>query len=124
MKRVITKREQEAYQCRHHDHGYMTVEETAKKMGVTERQVERLLHNMGKKAPQLFPILTKRQVQIYELWLRGDTIEDIAIEVDIMEQTVQDIVQTVREKLGVQFIPHGRILSYTDSMEGNIKEKF
>lgn len=124
MKRAITEREQEAYQLRHHDFCGLTVKETAEKMGVTRFQVAHLLHSMKKKAPQLFPILTKQQVRTFELWLRGDTIEDIAIEMGVMDKTVENVMLTVKEKMGTRFPPHNTILSYTDSMEGNVKEKF
>jgi len=122
MKRMITKREEEAYRCRHHDFDGLTMAETAERMGINEQSVSNLLNSMKKKAPQLFPILSKQQVNVFELWLKGDTIETIALELKLADQTVKNVLQTVKEKMGTRFPPHNTILSYNESM--NVKERF
>lgn len=124
MKRLITKREEEAYRCRHHDFEGLTLSETARKMGISEKVVSNLLSSMKKKVPQLFPILSKRQVEVFESWLKGNAIEEIALDTGLAEQTIKNVLQTVKNKMGAKFPPHNTILSYHPSMDPYIKERF
>lgn len=72
LKRAITHKEEQAYRMCHHDFGGLSIKEAAKKMGVKVRGVQRLLCNLKKKSPRLFPILTPRRRAIIALYDQGD----------------------------------------------------
>lgn len=124
MERLISKQMEKAYRYRHHNFGGLTVTETAKKMGITEREVQRLLADMKKIALQLFPILTKLQFDIYNLWLEGYFILDIAYILGISKSAVNDTIYHAKNKLGLYFPPHSRQLPYTETLDNQIKETF
>jgi hypothetical protein len=54
MRRVITKREEQAYRLCHPDFGHCPLPKVAAIMGVSEREIQRLLASVKRKAPQLF----------------------------------------------------------------------
>lgn len=122
---MITEQEEKAYRCRHHDFDAMTVKETADKMGISEMAVYRLIWSLKKKAPQLFPILTKRQAEIYDLWLSegGDTTT-VASRLSLSNKTVEEIIAVVKKKLGVKFPDHRNMMQYTPKLDDQIVMKF
>ena len=69
MKRVITERQEEIFRLRHHDFGGMTTKQVAVILGITTHSVARHMWVMQKIAPQLFPILTQRQADIYHMFV-------------------------------------------------------
>lgn len=54
---------------RHHDFGGMTTKQVAVKLGVHPKNVSRHMWAMQKIAPQLFPILTRQQADIYHMFV-------------------------------------------------------
>jgi len=69
MNRLITHRQEQIYRMRHHDFGGMTTKQVATILGITTHSVARHMWKMRKIAPQLFPILTKRQADIYHMFV-------------------------------------------------------
>jgi len=125
MSRLITKREEQAYRLCHHDFEHKTVSEAAKVMGTSEGTVRRLLRNVKRVCPQLFPILTKRQFMIYKL----------RIEVGLTEEKTANMLRTTHvhralNKIKKQDLPElniegfGDMLSYDPNMDSHIKQKF
>jgi len=54
---------------RHHDFGGMTTKQVAAILGVHPKNVSCQMWAMRKIAPQLFPILTRRQADIYHMFV-------------------------------------------------------
>ena len=69
MTRQITERQETIFRMRHHDFGGMTTKQVAVKLEITTHTVARHMWEMQKVAPQLFPILTKRQASIYHMFV-------------------------------------------------------
>jgi transposase len=53
---------------RHHDFAGLTTKQVAAKLGVTPKCINSYMRKMRKIAPQLFPILTPRQMDVYVLY--------------------------------------------------------
>lgn len=123
-KRIITERQERAYRLCHHDFGGKTITEAAEIMGISQRAVSYLLNKLEKTSPQLFPILTRRQKRIYDLWSGGESRCDIAKELGVTESTVNSIVNCINKKYGYGVLRRGEILSYDGSMDNNVKQKF
>lgn len=123
-KRVITEREEEAYKLCHHDFSCLSTHDAADVMGVSQREVELLLTSVKKKAPQLFPILTLRQKQVHDLWLENKTYKEIAKTLLISTNTVNATVDDINKKYGYIKLKIKGMLSFNDSMEGKVKQKF
>lgn len=68
MKRFLTEDEENAIRMCHHDFGHMLPYRAAKAMGITGAELQKLLTSARKKAPQLFPILSGPQYQIWKNW--------------------------------------------------------
>ena len=64
MKRNITQKEEEAIRLVHHEFKGLTVYQAARVMQVSPAHIGKLLQSAKKKAPQLFPILTPRQLAV------------------------------------------------------------
>ena len=67
MTRHITHRQEQIYRMRHHDFGGMTTKQVAAMLGITTHSIARYMWEMQKIAPQLFPILTRQQADIYHM---------------------------------------------------------
>lgn len=127
MNRTVTKLEEQAYRLCHHDFDGLTVAEAAIRMELREHIVRRLLKSLKRKAPQLFPILSKRQFLIYKLRTeKGHTQQEIA---GIL-RTTQSNVQEALDRMEKQGMPGlnveglGDTVSYDGSMDKFIKQKF
>lgn len=123
-KRTITKTEEQIYRMCHQDFGAMTTKTAAEELGVSQGHIQRTLRNLKKKAPQLFPILTERQVCIYKLIsIYGCTHREVAIGSGISESTVDSIVATMRAK-GVYFNSPHKTVQYKKYMDRVIERRF
>lgn len=69
MKRLISERQEQIYRMRHHNFDGLTTKQVAVMLGITTHSVARHMWEMQKIAPQLFPILTKRQADIYHMFV-------------------------------------------------------
>lgn len=123
MKRLITEKEEEAYRLCHHDFGGLPTRRAAVRMNVSQREVQRLLENAKNKAPQLFPILTWRQKQVYDLWAER-THAEIATILETSESNVGNIVDAINKKFGYPRLKAEKTLSFNDKMNGRVKQKF
>lgn len=103
MKRQITRRQEWAYRLIHPSFGGMSHKQAAIKMNITERKIYGLLERMQKIAPQLFPILSAKHVEIWHLYSdEGLSCEDIANIMDTTERSVQQKLCLIKKKMGDQ----------------------
>lgn len=71
MNRFISKRQEEIFRLRHHDFDGLTTKQVATTLGITTHSVARHMWEMQKIAPQLFPILTKQQADVYHMFVNA-----------------------------------------------------
>lgn len=122
--RVVSPAHERVYRMCHHDFEGLPVREAALRLNWSEKTVRRLLAELEVQAPQLFPILTPRQLEVRDLFNEGHTNAQIALMLKISKGTVCSILQNLRKKgvLPKQFaIP---MCSYNEAQDLEIKEKF
>ena len=99
-KRLITKHQEKVYRCMHHDFEGLSIEETAKKLGVAVTTVYKVITRLKKIAPQLFPILSKTNAIIWKYWFEcGLNYKQIAIVVNLTEGAVSKRLQIIKRKM-------------------------
>lgn len=125
-KRNITHRQEQVYRLRHHSFGGLSPKETAERLGITVTHVGRILKEMKKKVPQLFPILTRRQADVYYLYVfMGLATSEVIKYLGISRENVGVRIKGMRKK-GV-FIPwrHPPMIQYVAWMHDyQVKQKF
>ncbi len=100
MAKRITKQMEICYKLRHHDFIGLTPEETAEIMGVSIRQVNRLMADMKRIASQLFPILTPAQSSLWSQWFdEGLTCYQIAENMGTTERTIQARLLVIKKMM-------------------------
>ena len=100
MERLITKRQEEIYRCRHHDFMGLTTEETATKLGISTHTVRAHLTTLKKIAPQLFPILSKENARIWRLWHEnGLSCREIASRMRTTERAVIERLRRIKKNM-------------------------
>lgn len=127
MKRLISKKQEQAYRLCHHEFGGYTTQEAAEIMGVSVRTVERLLKSMEAKVPQLFPILTEIQWLIYQMYVnKGLTEQEIANFLSSTQSTISEMLNKLKKK--GMFIPEQSglrdMVNYEKGMDSHIITKF
>jgi len=125
VERVISKQQEQIYRMLHHAFGGMTSREVSEKLGLTMACVTYHMLQMKKVAPQLFPILTKKQADVYYLYVHtGQAISDIAKALNIATHTVKNRIYEMRRK--GMFIPwmQGKRVRYQPWMDFEIRMKF
>ena len=124
-KRLITSRQEQILCLVHHDFGGLTQAEAAKKLGISQQVVSDILKRIEKILPQMFPILTKIEAERYHLYVvEGWSVNEIAEHFDLPSRSIYYALRRAQDK-GMYFTEaKGRILSYDESMDGHIKQKF
>ena len=124
-KRLITKRQEQALKLCHHDFEGLEQVEAAKRMGITQPAIVKLLAHIKKVALQLFPILTQQEAKIYHYYMvEGWNVNEIAEYTDLSPDTIYKTLQRARRK-GMFFTPpKDRVLQYETWMDSLVKEKF
>ncbi len=122
--RVITEQQEQVYRCRHHDFGALTTKETAEALSISESTVCRVLKQLEKEAPQLFPVLNHRQNLVY-IWITefGHTHDYVAHHMDISVKAVDRIVTQLKAK-GMSFAKPAKTVRYENHMDSNVVHKF
>ena len=125
MKRLITKKQEQALKLCHQDFKGLEQIETAKQMGISQQAISKLLAIVEKILPQYFPIITKLEAKIYHYYMvEGWPVKEIAEYMEKSQRTVQLTLQRARDK-GMFFSDaKGRMLSYDESMDAHIKQQF
>lgn len=125
MKRLITKHQEQALRLCHQSFEGLSQEEAAKRMGISQSAVNRLLAAVKKKLPQYFPILTKLEAKHYHLYMiEGWSVDEIAEHFGLTPNSVYKALRRARNK-GMFFTEaKGRVFSYEPSMDADVKHKF
>lgn len=124
MKRIITEQEERAIRLCHHDFGGLTQKDAARLMGKTRQRVQQLLQSAEQKILSLFPILTKRQVEVRDYINKsGLTYEQIAKILNVSKSNVGNIVETLKKKK-VYLEKREPVRKYELWMDSQIVQKF
>ncbi len=124
MSRILTVKEEQAIRLCHHSFVGAPTKEAAQIMGISQRRIQQILKNAKLKAPQMFPILTKRQAEVRTLINdSGLTFEQVAKVLDISANTVSGIVETLKGN-GVCLEKRKPTKHYQDFMDNEVVEKF
>lgn len=124
--RLITEYQEQIYRMRHHDFGGMTTKQVAALLGVTPKCINSHMYKMRKIAPQLFPILTPRQMDVYILReMMGMTYIEIGKYLGITWETAATIVWYMRKKgMYLQFGCLHKVDAYSSWMDSKVTRKF
>ena len=124
MKRILSKKEEQAFRLCHQDWEGMTTRDAAVAIGLSQRRVQQLLQSVEQKAPALFPILTKCQMVVRDcINENGFTFKQIAEVLCVSESNVDNIVKTLKKK-GVILERRKPTVQYQDYMDNQVKERF
>lgn len=124
-KGLITFRQEQALRLCHHDFQGLSQVEAAKRMNVSQSTLSGLLAKVKKAIPQYFPLLTKLEVERYHLYMvEGWTIDEIAEYFGLTPNSIYKCLMKAKDK-GMFFSEaKGRVLSYNESMDAGVKQKF
>lgn len=125
MRRVISKRQEQIYRMLHHGFNGLAVKQVAAMLGLTPACITHHMRQMKKIAPQLFPILTKKQADVYYLYVHaGQAISDIAKALNITIYVVKNRIYEMRRKgMFISWMQSKR-MRYHPWMDFEIKIKF
>lgn len=132
VKRLISKKQEQALRLCHQDFDGLDQSEAAKQMGISQQAISKLLIAVEKVLPEYFPIITKHEAQIYHYYMvEGWDISEIAEYVELSPNAIYKTLQRARDK-GMYFTEaKGRILSYdagtdddNEGMDASVKQKF
>lgn len=122
MKRNLTIQEEQIIRYHHHDFKGLTLTETAKVCELTELDLRIALAKIRRKAPQLFPILTPRQVAVRTGWENGLSQAAIAAGLELTEARVKTELNFLYEHKFIVASP--TIVVYADHMDDKITQRF
>ncbi len=121
MKRNLTPNEETAIRLVHHDHGGESVQDAAVYMGCTVKAVQRLLRNVERKTPQLFPILMPQHRAILAMRDQHISYEAMMAGLGITKKKLKTMIAFLR---GHGFLFNRGMDQYRPSMDGEVKTKF
>ena len=125
MIRHITHRQEQIYRLRHHDFAGLTTKQVAGMLGIWPQSVTRHMKEMQKVAPQLFPILTKRQADIYHMFVNAGLEQKVIAGIlGISKSCVGVLIHRMKYK--GMFVPYRRrhVLYMPRAHDHLIKRKF
>lgn len=120
-KRVLSTQQEQVIHLCHHDHQGVSVEGAADSMGISVKEVQRLLRSTRCIAPQLFPILTSQHRAILAMYDDHMSQKEIAAHLDITVPMLKRRVGFLRKH---GFLRSRKMLRYRPSMDAQVKEKF
>ena len=126
MKRLITHRQEQIYRMRHHDFAGLTTKQVAGVLGVTTKCITKHMRQMKKIAPQLFPIFTELQTEIYSLFVcAGLEQKVIGKMLGISEKSVSTMLRRLRnDGINVPLRQRKLYMRYAEWMSSKIVHKF
>lgn len=125
MTRLITERQEQIYRMRHHDFDGLTTKQVAATLSITTHSVARHMWEMQKIAPQLFPILTKQQADIYHMFVNvGMEQKVIAGILGISKSCIGVLIHHIRIK--GMYVPRRlhQVLYMPRAHDHQIRQKF
>jgi len=124
MSQKLSNRQIQAYRLVSGDFDGLPVVETAKRMGISPQAVNRLLNRAEATCPQLFPLLTKQEVDVKALLAIGWSNQEIADQLQVCLSRVRQIIRAINDKQGTVRLPPVKIVQYQPYLDSQIKEKF
>ena len=126
MKRNLTKREEQIIRLVHHEFEGRSRKVAAARLGITPQALSYHLRQIKKKAPQLFPILTKEQWIAYCLFQDGADKEEIAQLFFCTPKIIESIqAQLLKKGYDCRIHRNGRkTVYYKPSMDDKVVRKF
>lgn len=128
MKRLITKRQEQIFRLCHHDFAGLSDKAAAVILDTTASNVRNILATIRRVAPQLFPILTQKQQEVWWLWIDfGLTFREIADYLNISFDAVKNRIKRIQTKLEIRVYGHRQQpdVYYTPEIHDHqIKQKF
>ena len=126
LQRLITHRQEQIYRLRHHDFAGLTTKQVAAMLGVTTKCVTKHMRQMKKIAPQLFPIFTGLQAEIYSLFVCvGFGQKVIGKMLGISEKSVSTMLRRLRNGgINVPLRRRKEYIRYAEWMSSKIVMKF
>jgi len=124
MKKNLSDKQEQAYRLVSGDFDGLPVVEAAKRMGITPQAVNRLLNRAEAACPQLFPLLTKQEVDVKALLAIGWTKLEIADQLRVCLSRVRQIIVAVNDKQGTTRLPPIKTVRYEPWMDDKIRKKF
>jgi len=125
LKRLITTKQEKIFRACHHNFDGLTQIEAAKKLNIPQQVVSDVLKCIEKILPQMFPILTKIEAERYHLYMiEGWSVDEIAEHFNLPPRSIYYALHRARDK-GMYFTEaKGRVLSYDENMDTQIKQQF
>jgi predicted DNA-binding protein (UPF0251 family) len=104
----------------------------AAQMGISQQALNRLIRSAEKMRPDLFPMLTAQEYEVWTLIQCGVHIEEITERLmnsmtgdyGVSRSRVEKIITALRKKGRDVLIKHPTEVSYQSWMDAEIKEKF
>ena len=124
-KRIITEKQETALRLVHQDFEGLEQAEAARQMGISQQAISQLLAHVKEVMPQYFPLLAKIESERYHLYMiEGWSVNEIAEHFGLTPRSVQSALQRAKDK-GMFFSEaKGRVLSYDEDMDAEVKEQF
>ena len=123
--RLITHRQEQIYRMRHHNFAGLTTKQVAGMLRITTHSVARHMWEMQKVAPQLFPILTRQQADVYHMFVNVGLEQKVIGEIlGISKSCVCVLIHRMKHK--GMFVPRRRrhVLYMPKAHDHLIKRKF
>lgn len=114
----ITLQQFEAYKLCSGEHDGLTTHAAAKKMGISQRSVQRLLKRMEEILPDLFPLLTKMEAAVFAHYQFGEPRPDYTPEE--MDYLIRSLNKKGKLGKGMPL----KMLEYNPSMDNKVKRRF
>jgi len=124
MKRKLTHKQERAYRLVSGEFTGLSVKMAAIVMHITPQAVNRLLSRARTTCPQLFPLLTKQEVNVRDLLAAGSAKAYIADHLQVSLRRVDQIIESVNEKRGSIDTKPVKMVSYQPYMDSQIRKKF
>ncbi len=124
MKQKLSDRQVEAYKLCSGDFEGLPTADAAVLMNITPQAVNRLLRRAEVACPQLFPLLTKQEVDVKALLAIGWSKQEIADQLQVCLSRVRQIIVAINDKQGTVRLPPVKIVRYQSFMDSQIKERF
>jgi len=125
VKNALTKTEAQVIQHVHHGLMALSTEEASIRLGMRPDTVRYHLRNAEKKAPELFPILTRIQAEILHSYsVEGCTVAQLAIMREVSENTIREHLRKLRKKGVLNDDKPNRPCRFEDWMSDKVSHKW
>lgn len=127
--RVITESEEAAFRLCHHDFFGLTQQQAAEVLGITRQGIGDKLKSVRRKAPQLFPILSKNVAIIYDRFTTDNmSVREIADDLSLTPRYCWQVLKDLwdcRKETGLYFrLGTAARLHYRPWMDEHVKGVF